>query len=232
MSKTTATTPAETPASQSAAPGHKSPPKDFAARGCPYCAVPLRPGAKFCDNCGSPVRTASDPGPGMMAEAWISVGIGILLLILCPTMTKYLSSKVFHTHFAPYADKDHNPNASDSAIMTLDGEVTEVIPYTKTTPANDPNFGSDLSISTFALALIVEGIALVLSRQPAVVGFAILVTIAATLLNLIYVSRTLAGKYPFPLVSALAVIFGIYMALYQFRLLQTVLAQKTSLKKA
>jgi len=213
--------PAKQPAEQAPSPGKTT--------ACPDCAAPLRPGAKFCDNCGMPVRIARDLGASMMAEAWVSIGIGVFLLLWFPTMTKYVSSKLFHTKFAPYADLAGQP--SDSVhYFVVDDEgkkvVTEIRPYPKTKPGeNDPNFWNDLAISSFGLALIVEGISLVLSRRPAVIIFALLVTIAATILNLVYFTGTF-NKVGIAQISALAVIFGGYMATYQFRLLRSVLSAR------
>ncbi len=96
----------------------------------------------------------------------------------------------------------------------------EIRPYLKTKPDNDPNFWSDLAVTSFALALIVEGIALVLSRRWAVVLFALVLTLAATLLNLGFVLGTYS-QYGLARISALAVIFGVYMAIYQWTLLQS-----------
>jgi len=196
---------------------------------CPYCASPLRAGARFCDSCGSALRVAS-PGTagavGMGAEAWISIGIGLLLLFLNPDLVKFASSKVLHTHFAPYADATGKPNASDSALMMKNDEsgnsvVSEVRPYLKTNGENSPNFPNDLAITSFALALILEGIALVLSRRPIVVLFALSLTVVATLYNLLFFVSEYAHYKTIPMISALAVIFGGYMAVYQYSLLHS-----------
>ncbi|MDB5299127.1 MAG: hypothetical protein JWO87_790 [Phycisphaerales bacterium] len=207
--------PATGPAASPNAPAQPS-----STRACPQCQAPLRTGAKFCDSCGLPLRTTSDIGPGVAAEAWISVGIGILILLFFPTMMKFVSSKVLHTKFAPYSDgKD---GWIDSANMTdASGAVVEVRPYVKTTPENSPNFWNDLSITAFAWALIIEGIALVLSRRPTVVLLALLITVGATLLNLGYFVGTF-NKYGLAPISGLAVIFGVYMSIFEFRLFQAV----------
>lgn len=187
---------------------------------CTNCGMPLRAGARFCDGCGGPVAAAGAPASMSFAEAWISIAIGIVLLLIYPNMVKYASHEVFHTPFAPFADEKGNP--SDAAHMTkLDDNgnvvVTEIRPYPATTPENNPNFWSDLSVTAFGLALIVEGVALVLSRRPAVVMFAIVITLAATLLNLAYVVGTFS-KYGIAMISTIAVIFGFYMTVYQFNL--------------
>jgi hypothetical protein len=221
LSKTqTPPAPAETPPAEPAAQAGAQPLPSL-TRECPQCQAPLRSGAKFCDSCGLPLRSpSSDVAPGVSAEAWISVGIGILILLFFPTMMKFVSSKVLHTKFAPFPDG--NGGWVDSANMTdLSGAVIEVRPYTKTTPENSPNFWNDLSITAFAWALIIEGIALVLSRRPLVVLFALLVTVSATLLNLGFFVGTFS-KYGLAPISGLAVIFGVYMSIFEFRLFQAV----------
>ncbi|HWE01920.1 MAG TPA: zinc ribbon domain-containing protein [Tepidisphaeraceae bacterium] len=194
---------------------------------CPYCAAPLRAGAKFCDKCGAALRATpqgSSGVPATGAEAWISIGLGILLIFLNPTLTKYVSSKLLHTSFAPYADLKDDPSDSVHFFKTDDmgnRVLTEVRPYLKTNGDNEPNFPNDLAITSFALALILEGIALVLSRRPIVVVFALVVTIAATLYNLIFFVNTYAHYKTIPIISALAVLFGGYMAVYQFSLFKS-----------
>lgn len=185
---------------------------------CPYCAAPLRAGARFCDNCGSPVRISREGPPPVAAEAWISIGFGIILLLIAPNLIRYGSSKIFHTHFAPYVDLDGHP--TDSAYMTkLDASgqtiVSEIRPYVKTNGENDPNFQSDLAVTLFAFALIVEGMSLVLSRRTAVVLFALLLTVAATLYNLGFLILEYSRYGQLAIIPAVAVLLGGYMVLYQ-----------------
>jgi hypothetical protein len=180
------------------------------------------------------VRAARNPGAGMAAEAWISIGIGILVLILFPRTLQYMSSTIFHTKFAPYLACDSNgdfiegkASAWTKVSTAADGSrVVTVIPYRQTTAEVDPNFWSDLAITLFGIALIIEGAALVLSRRPLVVAFALLLTLTATLLNLGYAIQVYSKYATLPIISAAAVIFGIYMAIYQFRLLGAVFGQR------
>ena len=169
----------------------------------------------------------------MLIEAWVSIGIGVIVLFMFPTMASYLSSKVFHTHFGPYAayDSADNPivdkngNQQTSEVVTYfdsAGNLKQVV-YRQTKPNVAPNFYNDLVISLFALAMLIEGAALILSRHPAVIAAAIAVTLAAVLANLVFFLTTYT-TYGLPIMSALAVVVGGYMAFSQFALLKWRLA--------
>ena len=134
-----------------------------------------------------------------VAEIWISLVVGLILLMKYPTMMKYLSSLIFHTAFSPF--------------LLPDGTV---LPY----PKVYPQFWSDLCITAFAFVLILEGVALSMVRKRWLVALAFGMTALATLLNLGYVFATFATYGP-PLVSLLAVAFGVYIAMYQWRLLRS-----------
>ena len=168
----------------------------------------------------TPVSTGNPP---IAAEVWISVVMGIVLLLIWPNTLLYTSHQLLHTRFAPYPtlDAEHNqvfdvnkrPIMSESVTLT-DGST---IPYRQTTPAFDPNYWSDLAVTLFAAALIVEGFALVLSRRPIVVLFALVVTLSATIFNLGYFFATFR-EYGMPMVSLVAIILGGYMTIYQIGL--------------
>jgi len=173
-----------------------------------------------------------EPPPSFLVEAWLSIGLGLVLLVIFPTTLKYWSSKVFHTKFTPFAhiDEAGNQTLVDYATIELDGQVVATIPYKDTPPAFQaapgvmaeisPNFWSDFVVTAFALALIVEGIAMVLSRHAIVVLAAFGVTVAATLANLIFFARAYSHYGVLPLLSMIAVLIGGYMAFSQWRLFQ------------
>lgn len=141
---------------------------------------------------------------GRGAEAWISIGVGVILLFAFPNFTLWWIHVVFHT--------------KPPAFLPITDAMTGAeIPYPKSV-----FFWSDLCVDLFAYALVVEGIALVFARRPGMVMFALAVTAAAVLLNLYYMIRSFGEG--FPLVSAIAVVFGGYMGFYQWRLLQNMLA--------
>lgn len=139
------------------------------------------------------------PEPVSIAEIWISIFVGLILLVMYPTMMKYISSRLFGTTFDP--------------ILLTDGST---VPY----PKFYPWFWSDLSITAFAFVLLFEGIALAMMRKRWLVMLAFGLTVVATLLNLGYVIATVTTYGP-PTVSLLAVAFGGYIAIYQWRLLRS-----------
>lgn len=136
--------------------------------------------------------------PISLAEIWISLAVGAILLFMFPTMLKYVSSRLFGTAFVPFQMPDGT-----------------VVPY----PRVYPQFWSDLCITLFALVLILEAITLAFVRNRPLVLIAFATTVVATALNLWFVLATFA-KYGAPLVSLLAVAFGVYIAIYQWRLLK------------
>lgn len=132
------------------------------------------------------------------AEVWISIAIGLILLFYYPTMMRYVSSRLFGTEFPPFE---------------LDGAV---IPY----PKVHPQFWSDLCITAFAFVLILEGVALAMLRKRWIVLLAFGMTVLTTLLNVGFVFATFASHGP-PMISLLAIAFGGYIAIYQWRLLKS-----------
>ena len=163
-------------------------------------------------------NAAGDPhGPASVAaEAWISIGIGLLLLILTPNTVGYFSAKVFHTKFGPYPDPTQPYPAKCDFIQYLDG--------TKEFYRDRLEFWSDLAITAFAITLMLDGVIIARARRPKPVLIVFCVTVAATVGNLFYLVKTLSGGLP--LISACAVIFGGYMAIYQWNLYKALSASK------
>jgi hypothetical protein len=178
---------------------------------CPCCKTPIRVGARFCDSCGAQLSGHGGGVPGAGPEAWIGIGIGLLLLLVVPNIVKLASSKIFHTQFAPYIDPETNQPA-DYVTMT-DGSR---IAYTK-----QITFWSDLAVTAFAVALIFDGIVLLVSRKPAAVLLAFAISVLATLANFAYFVGTYS-TYGLALISLIAVPLGLYMAFYQWKLFQAV----------
>jgi hypothetical protein len=139
--------------------------------------------------------------PSRVAEAWISIAIGAILLLCYPRTLEFFSSRIFHTAF-------------NDDFLDTDGS--------KILYRNTIFFWSDLAITAFAVVLIFDGILMVRARHHAVVLAALCLTILATLGNLIYLVMTFSSGVP--IISALAVAFGVYIAISQwsaFRLLST-----------
>jgi hypothetical protein len=132
-----------------------------------------------------------------VAEVWISIAVGAILLLMFPRFLSWVSSRLFGTHFNPF--------------LAADGSV---VPYTKV-----PEFWGDLGPTLFGVVLIVEGIALMFARRRSVMVFAFALTVIATAYNLIYLVMSYS-TYGLALVSAFAVAIGVYIAMYQWKLIK------------
>ena len=173
---------------------------------CTQCGTPLAPGTRFCGSCGAPVNTTATPRAasgggesrsGAGAEVYVGMVVGVVVLVLFPTMLKYVSSKLFGTPFAPYTDPLTNEPA-DYILMT-DG--------TKIHYPQLVNFWSDLSLALFGLGVFVAGALVILSRHPAARLVAFLLVAAGTLANLLFLATHGLAQF-----SLLAVLFGAYLS--------------------
>ena len=131
-----------------------------------------------------------------LAEAWISIALGVLLLFIFPNTLSYV----------------HSP-----AVFEQNNSVTDAqgntIPYPKSA-----YFWTDLGVTVFAVALIVEGIVLAAARRIAPLIFAFLLTSLAAAFNVVVI----AHAYPligFPAVCGIGVAVLGYMAMTQWRLI-------------
>jgi hypothetical protein len=138
-----------------------------------------------------PPRDEYGPIMSSAAEAWISIAFGLLLLYWYPNFVRYLLARMRGESFTPFVDQS--------------------VSY-----VGHPVFWSDLAIFLFSLVLIIDGIVLGFLVRPGPVLFALTLTAVATLLNFIYVVATV--QYGLAPISALAVVFGIYIALHQWKL--------------
>jgi hypothetical protein len=142
--------------------------------------------------------------------------------MLSPGGIKNLSATLSGREYTPYTDPDDVNKRVDFLryTNTSTGVVTDYH-YRDMFDA----FWSDTVVTAFALALILEGIVIaVVKNRWIILGSAIVIT-GVTLLNLWYVAAsytrtspitgTSYGLAPY---SVLAVIFGVVMAGYQFRL--------------
>jgi hypothetical protein len=143
----------------------------------------------------------SEPGG---PEAWISFAMAALLLLLNPHLTQYLlSPSTFDTKVARSFDAAGNP-----------------IPYTKTV-----FFWSDLAITSFAVVMALDALVLLMGRSRTLVAIAFGVTLLAILGNLLYLLMTF-NTYGLPIMSAIAVAYGGYIAIFQWRLLNVLSARR------
>jgi hypothetical protein len=132
------------------------------------------------------------------AEAWISIAIGAILLVACHRPIEYLLTR-------------HNPSAFSWSFADGDGNP---LPYPKSA-----FFLPDLGIVLFGAVLILDGLLIAFIRSPRFVWFTFVLTLLAVALNLIAIVAAM-DQIGFQLLSALAVAFGGYMAVYQWRLIQ------------
>ena len=150
-----------------------------------------------------PSQQLSGRGP----EAWISIGVGLIFLLVFPHFTQWWTHVVFHT-------------ATPSFLPITDSNTGAEVPYPKSI-----FFMSDLCIALFAYALVIEGIALLLARGPALVMLAFVVAVASVLLNAYYLIASY-NESGLSIVSAIAVVFGGYMAWYQWHLLTDLIGSR------
>lgn len=168
---------------------------------CRHCGAPLRPNARFCDSCGAAtgggrVDYAGSPEPGVGAEVWFSFAMGLLLIFMSPRIWQYVFMR-------------------GSFTWSFQDELGNPLPYPKSV-----YFWGDVALAAFALTLIAEGIVIGFVRRRIWIGAALLLTVITTLGNLLYVSSMMVKGYGFQLYSGLAIAFGVYIALYEWKLYQ------------
>jgi hypothetical protein len=196
------------------------------------CGAPITPGTNFCSNCGASYQEATggrtyrgadgvDSG-GMWVEALLSIAFGVFLLLMVSRGVQYLSATLLGRPFTPYPAVEEGGPPVDFVRMSnnLTGAVTDY----KYRDLLD-GFWSDMVVTAFALVLILDGILLAFVRKPWAILFSALLITAATMMNLWYVGASYARTNPvtgqaygLAIVSVMAVIAGIAMAGYQFRL--------------
>jgi hypothetical protein len=150
-----------------------------------------------------------EPLPGL-AEAWISIALGLILLFCFPNTISYLRAPSAFEQANPILDGDGNP------ILNKQGQPMH---YWQSAP-----FWADLGITAFASVLVVEGILLAFTKKSRLILLAFGLTVAAGMLNLFVVIHTY-NIILFPTFCALAVAVSGYMAMTQWRLIQMLRAR-------
>jgi len=130
-------------------------------------------------------------------EAWISIAVGAFLLLMYPRFLQWLSHRAFGTNFNPFVDAAGN-----------------VVPYSQV-----PAFWSDLGPVLFGVVLILEGLVMAFIRRTALVAIVLTLTAIATFYNLVYLVMSY-GRYGLAPISFLAVAFGFYICMYQWKYLR------------
>jgi hypothetical protein len=134
------------------------------------------------------------PGP----EAWISIAIGLLVLLMQRTFINYLLGR-------------ETPTVTDIDRGTI-------------TYAESFFFIEDLGLFVFGLALVLDGVLLLINRPNAVL-VGLIITLLAAALNL-YTLLRLYSPLGFRLFPAIAFILAIYTAIYQWKLLRITRAHR------
>jgi hypothetical protein len=130
-------------------------------------------------------------------EAWISIAVGIFLLLMYPRFLQWLSHRVIGSHFNPFVDSAGN-----------------IVPYSQV-----PEFWGDMGPVFFGLVLIFEGLVMAFIRRTALVAVVLTLTALATLYNLIYLVMSYS-RFGLAPISFLAVAFGFYICMYQWKYLR------------
>ena len=190
------------------------------------CGAPLRSGARFCDSCGAPVAGAaaqpvaySGPGTyiprdaGVGAEVWLSAIIGAFLILMGKSFGGWLIAKATGQPYvtgATWAEGNDRGLPADSPVGYWDLEGFAAL--------------NDSAIFLFGVAMVLEAAVLALigtrfRHKAGLVTFALLITVLATAYNLFVTGKLLTAGV-LPLWSILAVGFGGYIAMFEWRLLQ------------
>ncbi|MEA2711695.1 MAG: hypothetical protein QOF78_4296 [Phycisphaerales bacterium] len=141
---------------------------------------------------------AAEPIGGSLAEAWISIAIGLILLFATTAfrLVQYLSSPGTFT-------------------WTFNDENGAPIKYTQTV-----FIWGDAAMLLFSIVLILEGL-LLFTRKPGLIALAFGITVLTIAVNLFFLAGMMTRGYGFQLASALAIAFGVYIAIFQWKLLQS-----------
>ena len=134
--------------------------------------------------------------PGL-AEGWISIALGVILLFMFPNTISYVRSPAAFEQANPVTDAQGNS-----------------MRYVQTA-----FFWTDLGMTIFSGVLIVEGVLLAFLRKSGPIYIAFGLTVAAALFNLL-VTIHVYSLIGFPIYCALAVAVAGYMALTQWRLIE------------
>ena len=171
---------------------------------------PVRPGQAA--PAGTPTLNYERPAAGAGAEVYISLAIGLILMLVGRQFGTYLISRITHEAFHTGVNWMAGPNAGQEVgYWDLEG-------FTAWT---------DASLWLFGLTLVFDAIILYAAGGKRVwlvaLGFALTVGVCA--FNA-FVCAKLFNAGITPIMSLMALAFGIYMAIYQKGLLKDVMAAR------
>jgi len=132
----------------------------------------------------------------------MSIAIGLIVFVLCPRLLQYLFSPATFPQKWQFWDAQNRPLAYMQTVF----------------------FWGDVAVYSFALALLLEGVVIAMARQTSLIAITLALTICTTLFNLWFVFYALTTGMGPQIISLLAVAFGGYIAMTEWRMLQTALA--------
>jgi len=159
------------------------------------------------------------PKPGLGAEIWLSAAIGLILMFVGGRFLMWAIATMSGKHFATGV----NWTAGEKAGTEVD--YWELMGYPALTECAIFLFGFALVLEALVLAAAVSKFGTGAKRL--LVGFALLITVSATVFN-IFVSAVLFRSGVMPIISLLAVAFGVYIAAYEWRLFQMFSSERSS----
>ncbi len=166
----------------------------------------------------------------MWIEAFFSIAVGLFLMMVASDGIKYLSATISGKPYTPYLHPSEPGQYVD--YLRFQDTATGAITDYRYRDMFD-KYWSDMAVTSFALALILEGIVLAVVRNRWAVLVSALLIGSVTILNLWYViasftriSPITRQPYGFPPLSALAFIFGVVMFGYQWMMFRELSASK------
>lgn len=144
----------------------------------------------------------------MIGEIWLSVAIGVILMLIGRNFAAFSFAKLTGREFHTQVTWTAGPRAGQEV------DYPELQGFTAL---------SDSAIFLFGLAMVLEGISFAVvasgfrAKVPVVIA-ALIVAILATGYNLFVVIK-LFGAGTVPIVSLLAVAFGVYTVINQWKIL-------------
>jgi len=145
---------------------------------------------------GSPI-----PGGFIPAEAWLSFIIGVIVLFMFPYFGEYV---VMHNHIDDFYAKN-----------TFWDKSGQSIPFEQSAL-----FYPDIGLTVFGIVLILDALVLLRPRYLVPLWLTLTLTTLCVLLNIFAIIKAF-DQGGFQFYNALAVAFAGYIALYDWRLIQT-----------
>ena len=144
--------------------------------------------------------TPSDSPPPRLAEAWISVAVGVLLVLFFPRILQYFLMPASFTW--TFNDRDGSPLAYTASLF----------------------FVLDCGVLALAVTFLVDGVILLVTRHRLALMAGAAISVASALIN-VGVALWVRSEFGLQLVPVLGALFCGYLAVQQVRLLRGSSAQ-------